>query len=122
MEEIMKMILEALIPILGALLTALSSYAISLLAKRFKVRLDAEQQLVLRSAIRKAVAGAEEWAARTAKVESNPISGARKAQWVHERVKVMFPNLASDELDQLIDEELAQLVGVGSTGEKALEI
>lgn len=122
MEDFIKIVAEALLPVLAALLTALSSYAVSLLAKRFKVQLDDEQQLVLRIAIRKAVAGAEEWAARTAKIESNPISGARKAKWVHERVKVLFPNLTSDELDHLIDEELAQLVGVGSTGENTVEI
>jgi len=122
MEDFIKIVAEALLPVLAALLTALSSYAVSLLAKRFKVQLDDEQQLVLRIAIRKAVAGAEEWAARTAKIESNPISGARKAKWVHERVKALFPNLTPDELDHLIDEELAQLVGVGSTGENTVEI
>lgn len=122
MEDFIKMIAEALLPIVGALLTALSTYAVSLIAKRLKLRLSEEEMIFVRAHLRKAVAGAEEWAARKAKLESKPVAGASKALWVHERMKEMFPNLTSDQLDKLIDEELATLSDIGATGSRKVEI
>jgi len=116
MEDILKQVLEVVLPIIGALLTALSSYAVTLLTKRMGIKLDAEKEEMLRSAIRSGIAGAEEWAARRAKVEPHNISGAEKAMWLHNRLKKMYPKLAPQELDHMIDEELAKLKDVGATG------
>ena len=121
MEDLMKHTAEALLPILGALLTAFSSYAVTLIAKRLKLKLRDEEQAMLRGAVRNAIAGAEEWAARKANLDTNPVAGARKAQWVHERIKENFPKLAPDELDRILDEELAMIADVGATKEKKLE-
>ena len=68
MEDILKHFAEALLPVFGALLTAFSSYAVTLVAKRLKIRLADEEQAMLRGAVRKAIAGAEEWAARKGKL------------------------------------------------------
>ena len=119
MEDILKQFLEMLLPIIGALLTALSSYAVTLLTKKMGVQLEKEQKNLIRTAVRSGIAGAEEWAARKAKLEKRNIAGAEKAIWLHDRIKKMYPKLASDELDALIDDELAQLKDVGATGEKS---
>jgi len=121
MEDLMKHMAEALLPVFGALLTAFSSYAVTLVARRLKIRLADEEQAMLRGAVRKAIAGAEEWAARKANLDTDPVAGARKAQWVHERIKENFPKVAPDELDRLLDEELAMIADVGATKEKKLE-
>lgn len=122
MEDLMKHFAEAALPVLGALLTAISSYAVTLIAKRLKIRLADEEQALLRLAVRKAIAGAEEWAARKANLETNPIAGASKAQWVHDRIKEKFPKITSDELDRMLDEELALIADVGATKEKTFEV
>tara|TARA_Y100001937_G_C6934866_1_gene247661 strand:+ start:187 stop:552 length:366 start_codon:yes stop_codon:yes gene_type:complete len=116
MEDILKEVLEVVLPIIGALLTALSSYAITLLTKRMGIKLNAEKEEMLRSAVRSGIAGAEEWAARRAKIEPHNISGAEKAKWLHDRLKKMYPNLAPQELHYMIDEELAKITDVGATG------
>ena len=122
MEDFLKQAFELLLPILGALLTAVSSYAITLITKRLGVKLKEDQERVLRGAIRTGIAGAEEWAARKAKVESRNIKGAEKAIWVHNRLKKLFPELATEELNDLLDEELSQLSQVGATGEKTIQV
>ena len=122
MEEIMKHVINELIPVLGALLTALATYGVSLLTKRFKIQLNEEHKVLTRIAVRKAISGAEEWAYRKGKIEERSVEGIEKAQWVHERVKKAFPKLASDELDLLIDEELGSIKGVGSSGDKGLDV
>ena len=122
MQEIIHSIVAELIPVLSALLTAVATYGVSLLAKRFKVQLNDEHQALLRMAVRKAISGAEEWGARKAGIESRPISGAEKAIWVHNRVQKMFPKLTSDELDSMIDEELGAIKGPGATKDKRIEV
>lgn len=122
MEEIIKHIAEMLLPVFGALLTALATYGSNLVIKRLGIKLEEDHQRMLRSVIRSGIAGAEEWAYRKAKIEGNPVEGSKKAIWVHERVKKAFPKLSPDELDLLIDEELAKMKSVGSTGEKRLDV
>lgn len=122
MQDLLHSVIAELLPVLTAILTALAIYGLSLLAKRFKIQLADEHQAILRLAVRKAISGAEEWAARKAGVESDPIEGSKKAQWVHERLKDMYPDLAPDELDKMIDEELGAIKGAGASGEKALDV
>ena len=122
MEEIAQHIIKEVIPVLGAILTALATYGVSLLTKRYKIQLNEEHQILMRLAVRKAISGAEEWAYRKAKIDERSVGGAEKATWVHERVKKVFPNLTSDELDTLIDEELGSIKGVGSSGDKGLDV
>jgi len=122
MEEIGKHVINELIPVLAALLTAFATYGVQLLTKRFKIQLNEEHKMLTRIAVRKAISGAEEWAYRKAKIEERDIDGKEKAIWVHERIKKAFPNLTSDELDLLIDEELGSIKGVGSSGEKGLDV
>lgn len=122
MEDLYKEIIAEALPVVGALLTAVVTYAVSLLAKRFKLQLNDEHQMLVRFAVRKAISGAEEWAARKASVETQAVSGAQKAIWVRNRLRSMFPNLTSEELDDMIDEELGAIKGVGSTGEKGLDV
>lgn len=122
MDAFMQSVIGELIPVLSAVLTAVATYGVALLAKRFKLQLGDEHKLVVRLAVRKAISGAEEWAARKAGVESDPIKGAEKAMWVHKRVQQAFPKLASEELDALIDEELGAIKGVGASKEQGLDV
>ena len=122
MQDLLHTVIAELIPVLSAILTALATYGIALLAKRFKIQLNDEQQAVVRLATRKAISGAEEWAARKAGVESRSVAGAEKALWVHGRLQQMFPKMSPDELDALIDEELGAIKGPGATKEKGLEV
>lgn len=122
MEYIIKEIFEIILPIMGAMLTALSSYAVSILCKRLGLKLDQDKQDQMRQVIRSGIAGAEEWAARKAKVDSRNVTGLEKAQWVHAQLKKRFPALASDELDLMIDQELAMLKDVGATGTKKIDV
>jgi hypothetical protein len=121
MQETIHAIIAELLPVLTAILTALAAYGVTLLAKRFKIQLSDEHQAVIRLAVRKAIGGAEEWAARKAGVKTDAVDGAEKAQWVHARVKALFPTLSPDELDRLIDEELATIKGAGATRDKVIE-
>ena len=121
-EYIMKEVFEVLLPIVGAMLTALSSYAVSLLCKRMGIKLDEEKEAQVRTFIRSGIAGAEEWAARRAKVDSRNVTGLEKAQWVHAHLKRKYPSMASDELDLMIDQELAMLKDVGATGSKKIDV
>lgn len=122
MQEILHSVVAELLPVLSALLTAVATYGVALLAKRFKIQLGDEHQAIVRLSVRKAISGAEEWAARKSGIESKPIEGAEKAMWVHARVRAMFPKLASEELDALIDEELGAIKGPGATKDKGLEV
>ena len=121
MEDILKQLAEVLLPVFGALLTALATYGSNLVLKRLGIKLKEDHQRMVLGMIRSGIAGAEEWAYRKAKIQGDPIAGVEKAKWVHERVKKSFPKLAPDELDLLIDEELAKMKSVGATGEKRLE-
>ena len=121
MSEFGKIIIENLLPVMGALLTALSTYAVRLIAAKLKIQVAAEEEAMLRYAIRKGIAGAEEWAARKASINPSPIKGADKALWVSDRIKEMYPNIQANEITRLIDEELASIKGVGATGDKHIE-
>lgn len=122
MQDLIHSLIAELLPVLSAILTALAAYGVSLLAKRLKLHLADEHQAILRLAVRKAISGAEEWAARKAGVSQDRVAGAQKAKWVHNRLNSMFPDLTPDELDKMIDEELGAIKGVGASGEKALEV
>jgi hypothetical protein len=122
MEDLGKEMMAELLPVMGAILTAVVTYSVSLLAKRFKIQLNDEHQMLVRFAVRKAISGAEEWAARKANVETQPVDGAQKAVWVKDRLKAMFPKMTSEQLDAMIDEELGAIKGVGATREKGLDV
>ena len=122
MEDLGKEMMAELLPVMGAILTAVVTYSVSLLAKRFKIQLNDEHQMLVRFAVRKAISGAEEWAARKANVETQPVDGAQKAVWVKGRLKAMFPKMTSEQLDAMIDEELGAIKGVGATREKGLDV
>lgn len=122
MEDLGKEMMAELLPVMGAILTAVVTYSVSLLAKRFKIQLNDEHQMLVRFAVRKAISGAEEWAARKANVETQPVDGAQKAVWVKSRLKAMFPKMTSEQLDAMIDEELGAIKGVGATREKGLDV
>lgn len=122
MENMFQQMAEQLIPVFGALLTAIASYGAMLLTKRLGIKLEEDKMGMVRQGIRMAIAGAEEWASRKAKVEQNPVSGASKGEWVLKNLELMYPKLGQNELVRMIDEELAQLKSVGATGEKKLDL
>ena len=120
MESLFNSILAELLPVTAAILTALLSYGILLLTSHFKIKVSQEHEDLIRLSVRKAIGGAEEWAARQLGLEDVEVSGFEKTIWVRDRVRMYYPDLTDDELDRLIDEELAALPRVGATQEKVV--
>lgn len=110
-------ILSYVFPVLAAVLVAVASWGLSKLGKKWGIEVDLAKDAAVRQAIRIAIGGAEEWAARKLKLEDKKVQGAEKAKWVHDVVSRMFPKLFPDDLDRMIDEELAAMSGVGATGD-----
>lgn len=115
MKEISLELLSMLLPVIAAVLTAMSSWAIGLLVKRYKLKLSLDQDEVVRLAIRRAIWAAEEWAARELKLGNKDITGVEKAQWVKSLLIQLYPDLIPNDLDRMLDEELAQIGGLGAT-------
>jgi hypothetical protein len=112
-----------LLPVIAAILSALAAYGLRYLAKKWKIDLDLAQDAAIRTAVRSAIAGAEEMASRKLKLEpGKAVPGSEKAQWVFDRVNQMFPDLININLHKMIDEELAQIRGVGATGDRVVGI
>ena len=115
-------LLSYLLPVIAAVLTALSSWGLTLLAKKWKIDLDLTKDAALRLALRAAIGGAEEWAARKLKLDPEAaVDGAEKAKMVKGIIEAKWPKLTPAELDQLIDEELAATKGVGATQDRVVQ-
>jgi len=119
MEALIKQVIEIVLPVLATVLTALGALVVQRLQQKFKVQLNDIEQKVVRGTIRKAIVGAEEWAARKMGHEGiDRVGGLEKADRVLSVVKKAYPKLEESEVMQLIDEEIATIEGLGSTMEK----
>jgi len=112
-------VLSYVVPIAGSLLSVLGAWLLLLLKKRLNLNIDVTRDSMLRSAIRAAIAGAEEWAARRLKTGQKTDSHA-KLQWVVDALIVQYPKLLPDDLKRTIDEELGLMPGAGATGDRAI--
>jgi len=111
-------IMSYLLPVIAVIITALASWALTLLAKKLGVQVDMTKDAAIRRAVRMSIGGAEEWAARKMGTdESKKPEGVEKADWVKRQMNSMWPNLLPEELDRYIDEELAAVPGAGATGD-----
>ncbi len=116
MELLIKPLIEIILPVLATVLTALGALVVQRMQQKFKVQLDVEQNKVVRDTIRKAIVGAEEWAARKMGHEGiDRVGGLEKADHVLSVVKKAYPKLDESEVMQIIDEEIATIKGLGST-------
>lgn len=106
-----------MLPLLAAVLTAVAWKLVAALLKKWGVDLSESQERALRSSVRRAIGGAEEWAARELKIDKAKKSGGEKEAWVRMRLKKLYPDLLDDDLALYIDEELARINGVGASGE-----
>jgi hypothetical protein len=113
-------LLSYLLPVIAAVLTGLISWGLSKLFKKWGIDLDLTKDATVRSAIRTAISGAEEWSERKLKIEGKKPEGAEKAKWVHAQVSRMWPKLLPNDLDGMIDEELSLMSGVGATGDRVI--
>lgn len=114
-------ILSYVLPVLAAVIGSLVAWGVKKLVNKWGIQLDLHKDSQLRIAVRAAIKGAEEWAARKMKLDTDKaVTGAEKASWVQKRIQRMFPELLPDDLEALIDEELASMWGVGSTGERVV--
>jgi len=104
---VLPTVLAYLIPVVGAFLAALLGWALALLAKRMGIQTTAAQDAALRAAIRAAIGGAEEWAARKAKAGELQPSGKEKAARVVDIVARQWPAALPADLHLRLDEELA---------------
>lgn len=109
-------VLQAMLPIITTVLTAFAVQGLRLLSKKFKLDIDLTNDAILRIAIRSAIGGAEEWAARELKLDGkSTIVSSDKVALVRGVIKAKYPDLTSEEFDTLLDEELAAMEGVGAT-------
>lgn len=108
-------ILSYLLPVAALVLTTLLSWGMTYLGRRYKVQLDLTQDAALRVAVRAAIGGAEEWGARKLKIQGKRVPSAEKAAWVKKAVTSQWPKLLPEDLDRLLDEEIAAMHGVGAT-------
>lgn len=115
-----KSIASATIPVLGSILTALASYALLLLAQKYKLSLNVAKESIVRLVIRRFIASAEEVAAAALKVTPQKPK-LDKLEFVMKLLLDRFPTIASKTLNQMIHEELAQMPGVGATGKLAIK-
>jgi len=109
-------IVESLIPVAGAVVTALLSWLLAVLAKRWGLALSQEQEAALRAGIRVAIGGVEEAALARVKGGSAPMAGADKLQMALAAVQTRWPKAIPEDLVRMVHEELAQVRGVGATG------
>lgn len=120
MRELLNEIMGYILQGLAALISAMILVGLQRLAKRFNLQLSEREQAMVRGAVRKAIAGAEEWAARELKANRQPVAGVQKAARVKGMVTAQWPKLLPDDLDRMIDEELAAMSGVGATGDRVV--
>lgn len=116
---ITQSILEIVIPALASVLTAVSVMAIRRLQQKFDIELSASQEEMLKGTIRTAIASAEEWGARKAKLENiDRTAGAKKAEYALALIRAAYPQLSDSELVSLMDAELARADSMGATVKK----
>jgi hypothetical protein len=116
-------LLSYLLPVLATALATLMSMALAKLIQRLGLHLTAEQDILLRSGVRSAIRGAEEWAAREMKlVPGRTIEGSEKASWVISRILADYPDMTATDVSKFIDEELANMAGVGATGYRVVGV
>ena len=120
MSDLWTLFLSYMLPIFASILATLAAYALALLGKKIGVEVDLTKDAAIRVGIRKLIGAAEEWAARKAKVEEKP-EGKDKARYVLDLAAKQWPKLLPDDLERILDEELASTKGVGATGESAVK-
>ena len=103
--DIGGVVLGHVLPVLGSVLAALIGWGLRYVIQRWKLDWLAAHEAGIRSSVRAAIHGAEEWAARKAKADLAP-SGAEKALVVHRWLTKKYPDVLPEELEQLVDEEL----------------
>lgn len=105
------------LPILGAIVMAAATLALRALSKKAGLDVSAKTEAALRSSMRSALLGAEEWAAAKLKAGDPKPDGAQKAARVIELVGLAYPKSKESELASLLHEELARTKGLGATGQ-----
>lgn len=110
--------LAFVVPIAGTILATLAGLIMMIVKRRFGLDLSVAQNAAVNDAIRFAIAGAEEWAARQLK-SGVKRSGPDKVAWVVEAMREKFPGDGRD-WSRLIDQALGSTPGVGATGERAI--
>jgi hypothetical protein len=120
MRELLNEIMGYVLQGLAALISAMILVGLQRLAKRFNLQLSEREQAMVRGAVRKGIAGAEEWAARELKAHRQPVAGVQKAARVKSMVAAQWPKLLPEDLDRMLDEELAAMAGVGATGDRVV--
>jgi len=115
-------ILGTVMEMLVIILASLATWAVSLIGRKMGIELNLSKDALIRRGIRNAIAGAEEWAEERIKYEDvSKVSAAEKLKFVRGIIKSQFPKLVPDDLDRMLKEELAQMEGVGATGDRVVK-
>jgi hypothetical protein len=118
LNTIQEWVLTGIVSLIAILLTASARWALQWLRaflKKYNIEIEALEDDKLRLDIRNAARGVEEYVARRFKVTPNAdiVDKAEMAfDWVQER----YPNMKKNDFVRMLDEELAYMEGMGSTG------
>ena len=116
-----QLVLSYILPPLFAILGGLLSWGAARLVKKMGIDINMQQDAALRVAIRNAAAGAEEWASGKLGLpddEEAARSGGEKMTWVVNRVRKQWGDKIPDDIEEMVMEELAQMRGIGATGNR----
>ena len=105
--------LHEMIPIIGAALGVLITWAIMALARKYKLKLDQEQ---VKKYVDYVVKFVEEWAKKKVKAGEEKPTAEDKHKTAVAAIKNEFPTLAADKIEVLLGASLAETDGAGATG------
>jgi len=118
--DIAKQVAEQALPFLELVISLAVAVALRYAAKRWHLDLSDKEQSQLVGHAQRAIAGAEEWAARELtpdQTTEDATRGKAKARWALAILRKRYPKMLEEDAMDLIDIELANLRGVGATGD-----
>jgi len=110
-----EQVFDLLLPTAGAVLSLLAGWLLLGLRRRLGLEIADAHAALIRGTVRRAIAGAEEWAAR-----EGGRGGLVKSAHAIAAVRVQYPKLPPSSACRLLDEELGSLPGMGASGDRAV--
>ena len=104
-----------MLPIIMVLATAAAGWAVKLVAKRFNIKLSAENEEAITNLLRRGIAAAEEAGSRKLGLGEGKMLGETKSKMVYDWMKEAYPHLSESEVIMRMDAEIASMDGVGAT-------
>ena len=114
-RELGQTVASDMLPIIMVLATAAAGWAVKLVAKRFNIKLSAENEEAITNLLRRGIAAAEEAGSRKLGLGEGKMLGETKSKMVYDWMKEAYPHLSESEVIMRMDAEIARMDGVGAT-------